>query len=209
MIHLSNSSGHTRRPNPSPKTRQPSGCPADPAQSSAMKSAARGQPGAGSPRRLEPANRSVNRPSQAPQRRDQPTLRNQKDSDRPIQSPGSAPLTNNPEDLQNPAPPTGGPRRPVGEMGYKRAYAGRQSEKRGKCERAHHGALERICWPPGDRGALARKLRTPSSPVRGLASGHRRRSRARPARRRGRQRRARGGRSASGSAIRTRRHRCG
>ncbi|SOR31985.1 conserved protein of unknown function [Methylorubrum extorquens] len=143
MIHLSNSSGHTRRPNPSPKTRQPSGCPADPAHSSAMKSAARVQPGAGSPRRLEPANRSVNRPRQAPERPDQPTPRNQKDSDRPIQSPGSAPLTNNPEDHQNPAPPTGGPRRPVGERGYKGAYARRQSEKRGKREKGRHKAAER------------------------------------------------------------------
>lgn len=169
MIHLSNSSGHTRRSNPSPKTRQPPGYPADPAQSSAMKSAARVQPSAGSPRRLEPANRSVNRPSQAPERPDQPTPRNQKDSDRPIQSPGSAPLTNNPEDLKNPAPPTGGPRRPVGEMGYKGAYAGRQSEKRGKCEKACHGALGRIGWPSCDRGALAGELRTPSSPGPGLA----------------------------------------
>ena len=108
-----------------------------------MKSAARGQPGAGSPRRLEPANRSVNRPSQAPQRPDQPTPRNQKDSDRPIQSPGSAPLTNNPEDQPNPAPPTGGPRRPVGEMGYKGAPTPRQSEKRGKREKGRHGAAER------------------------------------------------------------------
>ncbi len=108
-----------------------------------MKSAARGQPGAGSPRRLEPANRSVNRPSKAPERPDPSTPRNQKDSDRPIQSPGSAPLTNNPEDHQNPAPPTGGPRRPVGEMGYKGAQAGRQSEKRGKREKGRYGPAER------------------------------------------------------------------
>ena len=138
MIHLSNSSGHTRRPNPSPKTRQPSGCPADPAQSSAMKSAARVQPGAGSPRRLEPANRSVNRSSQAPQRPDQPTPRNQKDSDRPIQSPGSAPLTNNPEDRRSSRPPSGGPRRPVGEMGYKGSPTPRQSKKRGKRAKGRH-----------------------------------------------------------------------
>ena len=143
MIHLSNSSGHTRRSNPSPKTRQPSGCPADPAHPSAMKSAARVQPGAGSPRRLEPANRSVNRPSKAPERPDQPTLRNQKDSDRPIQSPGSAPPTNNPEDQPNPVPPTGGPRRPVGETGYKDSPAARQSGKRGKREKGCHGPAER------------------------------------------------------------------
>ena len=209
MIHLSNSSGHTRRPNPSPKTRQLSGCPADPAHPSAMKSAARVQPGASSPRRLEPANRSVNRPSQARQRPDPSTPRNQKDSDRPIQSPGSAPLTNNPKDRQNPAPPTGGPRRPVGEMGYKGARTGRQSKKRGKREKACHGAVGRIRLPHGHRGALARELRTPSSPVRGLVSGLRQRSRARPARRRGRRRRARGARLASKSATRTRRHQCG
>lgn len=174
-----------------------------------MKSATRVQPGAGSPRRLEPANRSVNRSVQAPQRPDQPTLRNQKDSDRPIQSPGSAPLTNNPEDRRSSRPPTGGPRRPVGEMGYKGAPTPRQSEKRGKRRNTRHGAPGRICWPPGDRGALASELRTPSSPGPGLASGRRQRSRARPARRRGQQRRARGGRSASGFAIRTRHHRCG
>jgi hypothetical protein len=108
-----------------------------------MKSATRVQPGAGSPRRLEPANRSVNRPSQAPQRPDPSTLRNQKDSDRPIQSPGSAPLTNNPEDRRSSRPPTGGPRRPVGEMGYKGGPAGRQSENRGKREKGRHMAAER------------------------------------------------------------------
>ena len=44
------------------------------------------------PRRLEPANRPVNRSEPTPKRPEAPTPRSMKDSDRPIQSPGSAPL---------------------------------------------------------------------------------------------------------------------
>ena len=126
-----------------------------------MKSATRVQPGAGSPRRLEPANRSVNRTRQAPERPDQPTPRNQKDSDRPIQSPGSAPLTNNPEDHQNPAPPTGGPRRPVGENGYMEPDPARQSENRRKCEDGRYRSLQDIGKAPRFGSALALQLRVP------------------------------------------------
>lgn len=50
------------------------------------------KPAASGSRRLEPANRPVNRSIKTPKRPSRPTPRDKKDSDRPIQSPGSAPL---------------------------------------------------------------------------------------------------------------------
>ena len=67
------------------------------------------------PRRLEPANRPVNRPEPTPKRQEAPTPRTMKDSDRPIQSPGSAPLHHIVRRPRSACPPSGGPRRPVGE----------------------------------------------------------------------------------------------
>ena len=126
-----------------------------------------------------------------PKRRSGRPSRDTKDSDRPIQSPGSAvPL----KQSRNPQEPRttreGGPPRPVGENASTGRPSSRQPENAEKCENARHGTSWPCRTPVGERGVL----RTPSSPGPVPGPSHRRPARARRDRHRVRRRHARGGR---------------
>lgn len=91
-MHLSKSRDRTRRPSPPPKTRRQPGCPAPQPKPSAVISAPDRIGPAAAVRGSRAGEPSCQPAPPAPQRPDRPTLQNIKDSERPIQSPGSAPL---------------------------------------------------------------------------------------------------------------------
>jgi hypothetical protein len=127
MIHLSNSRGHTQGAQPFTKRRadSPVARPSQPTLSDEVRSA--GQPGAGSPRRLEPANRSVNRPKPAHKHQSRPTHRNGRTAIARSSHPDQLRSPTIPKTNKTADPPTSGPRRPVGEMGYRGHRIRRQS----------------------------------------------------------------------------------
>ena len=141
MIHLSNSRGHTQGAQPFTKRRadSPVARPSQPTLSDEVRSA--GQPGAGSPRRLEPANRSVNRPKPAPQRPDRPTHRNRRTAIARSSHPDQLRSPTIPKTNKTADPPTSGPRRPVGEAASMGSPIRRQRPNREKFHirpRGHH-----------------------------------------------------------------------
>lgn len=91
-MHLSKSKDRTRRPSPPPKTRRQPGRPAPQPKPSAVISAPDRIGPAAAVRGSRAGEPSCQPASLAPQRPDRPTLQNTEDSERPIQSPGSAPL---------------------------------------------------------------------------------------------------------------------
>ncbi|CAO4173112.1 hypothetical protein IHEIED_02134 [Methylorubrum populi] len=91
-MHLSKSKDRTRRPSPPPKTRRQPGCPAPQPKPSAVISAPDRIGPAAAVRGSRAGEPSCQPAPPAPKRPDRPTLQNIKDSERPIQSPGSAPL---------------------------------------------------------------------------------------------------------------------
>jgi len=134
MIHLSNSRGHTQGAQPFTKRRAdgPVARPSQPTLSDEFRSA--GQPGAGSPRRLEPANRSVNRPKPAHKHQSRPTHRNRRTAIARSSHPDQLRSPTIPKTNKTADPPTGGPRRPVGETGYRGRRIRRQSKNAGNAE---------------------------------------------------------------------------
>ena len=77
----------------------------------------------------------------APETTDTPRQEGQRSPD-PVTRISSAPPTI-PKTVRTPVPPTGGPRRPVGESGYREPDTPRQSKNRRKCERRRHGLSKR------------------------------------------------------------------
>lgn len=119
LMHLSKSKGRSPKAKPATEDAPTARLPGPSAKPSAVISAPDQIGPAAAVRGSRAGEPSCQPAPPAPQRPDRPTPQNIKDSERPIQSPGSAPLHPSVSKTTRtpPQPETGG-RRPVGERGY-------------------------------------------------------------------------------------------